>query len=291
MDNAVIEMLESYKCQSKDEYENALKEIMQEIALLGLWRGKFFEHALFYGGTALRILYKLPRFSEDLDFSLLVSKPDFNLFPYYQAMKTELESFGFHVEVDPKKKKYESQVESAFIKASTKVHLMKVSAPIEISTKIQGNQLLKIKVELDTDPPGEFSTEVRDLLTPIPFQVKTMPLHDLFAGKCHACLAREWKGRVKGRDFYDYIWYLGRKIPLNIQHLEARLVQSGHWAAKEELTLEKVKTLFIKKFESLDIEKAKKDVYIFLDQREREGLQVWSKEFFLRTLDGLISYK
>jgi predicted nucleotidyltransferase component of viral defense system len=284
MDSIVLEMLEKYNCQSNDDYENALKEIMQEIALLGLWRSKFFEHALFYGGTALRILYNLPRFSEDLDFSLIASNENFDLSPYFKAMKVELESFGFSVEVTPKKKNSESQIESAFIKASTKIHMMKVYAPIEISSGIQGNQVLKIKVELDIDPPGKFSTEVRDLLMPIPFQVKTMPIHDLFAGKCHACLAREWKGRVKGRDLYDYIWYLSRRTPLNIEHLKERLVQSGHFVAEEELTLEKVKTLFIKKFETLDYDRAKEDVYTFLNQRERASLEFWSKDFFIRTL-------
>tara|TARA_Y100000768_G_C23955913_1_gene672766 strand:+ start:868 stop:1752 length:885 start_codon:yes stop_codon:yes gene_type:complete len=293
MDNIVLDMLEGYQCESSDDYENALKEIMQEIALLGLWRAKFFEHGLFYGGTALRILYKLPRFSEDLDFSLLSCKEDFDLAPYHKAMKTELESFGFSVEITPKNKKNESQVESAFIKASTKVHLMKVSAPQEISTKVQGNHVLKIKVELDTRPPGDFDIEVRDLMRPIPFQVKTMPMHDLFAGKCHACLAREWKGRVKGRDFYDYLWYLRKRVPVNVNHLEARLVQSGHWdlTTDGELTLEKVKNLFVKKFEMLDIAKAKADVFIFLDERERQGLEMWSKEFFVASLRELNEYK
>lgn len=293
MNNIILDMLESYKCESCDDYENALKEIMQEIALLGLWRAKFFEHALFYGGTALRILYKLPRFSEDLDFSLLSRKDDFDLVPYYQAIKAELESFGFKVEITPKKKNIESQIESAFIKASTKIHLMKVSVPQEISTKVQVNQVLKIKVELDTRPPGDFEIEVKDLLRPIPFQVKTMPMHDLFAGKCHACLARGWKGRVKGRDFYDYLWYLRKKVSVNVRHLQARLMQSGHWdlATDGELTLEKVKKLFVKKFEGLDMVKAKADVFVYLDERERQALELWSKDFFIGSLRNLDEYK
>jgi predicted nucleotidyltransferase component of viral defense system len=287
MDNVVLDMLESYPCETEDDYKNALKEIMQEIALLGLWRAKFFEHALFYGGTALRILYQLPRFSEDLDFCLLKGDKNFDLSPYHRAIKTELESFGFTVTIEAKEKNTETQIESAFIKASTKIHLMKIKAPEEISSKVQGNQVLKIKIELDTDPPGDFSIQMKNLLRPVPFQVKTMPMTDLFAGKCHACLVREWKNRVKGRDFYDFLWYLRRKTPLNLQHLKARLVQSGNWEEGKDLTLEKTKALFLKKFSTLDFEKAKRDVHPFLNERERAGLELWSAEFFISSLDQL----
>lgn len=287
MDSAILDMLKDYDCKTSDDYQNALKEIMQEIALLGLWRAKFFEHGLFYGGTALRILYGLPRFSEDLDFSLLRSHKNFNPSPYHNAIKTELESFGFDVEIGAKEKNRESQINSAFIKASTKIHMMKIKTPLEISSKIQGNQVLKIKIEFDTDPPGDYFIEVKNLLRPVPFQVKTMPLSDLFAGKCHACLARQWQNRVKGRDFFDFLWYLRRKIPLNLNHFKAKLIQSENWKQEEELTLIKVKELFRQRFSTLDVEQAKKDVSIFLDEREKESLDVWSQDFFIDSLDHL----
>lgn len=285
MDNAVLQMLDEYKCKSTQDYENALKEIMQEIALLGLWRAKFYEHALFYGGTALRILYGLPRFSEDLDFSLLKPDKQFNLVAYHKAISEELEAFGFEVEVQSKAKTAESAVESAFIKAETKVHLLKIKSPSAISTRMQGGQTLKIKLEVDTQPPGDHGIEVLDLMRPLPFQVKTMPLPDLFAGKLHAVLARAWGNRVKGRDFYDYLWYLGRKTPVHLKHLEARLIQSGH--LKGELTPAKFKQMLREKFESLDIAKARADVAPFLGQRELAGLELWSQEYFLKTVEKL----
>src|SRR3989338_5550753 len=100
---ATIEgLLENYQPKSKNEYENAIHEIMQEIALLGLWRAKFFEHAAFYGGTSLRILYGLNRFSEDLDFSLLQPNRDFNLAPFLKAVEEELEISGLSVSVESK---------------------------------------------------------------------------------------------------------------------------------------------------------------------------------------------
>ena len=190
MDSVVLQMLEKQKCKTSVDYENALKEIMQEIALLGLWRAKFFEHALFYAGTSYRILHKLPRFSEDLDFSLFKKDEKFDLKQYHEAIKVELEAFGFLVEVEKKERSQDSQIESAFIKVSTKTHFIKISTPKEISGRIQSNQISKIKIELDTNPSGKHGLEEIDVFRPVVFQVKTMPLEDLFAGKLHAVLAR-----------------------------------------------------------------------------------------------------
>lgn len=287
MDSIVFQLLESYHCKSAEDYENALKEIMQEIALLGLWRSKFFEHALFYGGTALRILYGLPRFSEDLDFSLLKKTENFNFVPYYDAIKLELESFGFSVSLESKSKNIDSAIESAFIKASTKVHLLRINVPIEIASRIPSNRNLKVKVEIDTDPPEDYKVEVRDLLSPIPCQVKTMVPSDLFAGKCHAVLARNWESRVKGRDFFDYVWYLTRRTPIHLKHLESRLIQSGHWHKGNELTSMAFKKLLADRFEQLDIEMVKKDVMIFLDERQRATLDIWSNEFFINSISRI----
>src|SRR5438309_3791037 len=123
MNPAILSMLDRYKCVTAQDYENALKEIIQEIALLGLWRAKFYEHAAFYGGSALRILYGLDRFSEDLDFTLLRPDKTFSLASYNQAIMDELRSFGFKVEVVTKTKKIVSNIESAFIKADSKQQL------------------------------------------------------------------------------------------------------------------------------------------------------------------------
>ncbi len=285
MDNAIFQMLAEYNCQSRSDYENSLKEIMQEIALLGLWRAKFYEHALFYGGSALRILYGLNRFSEDLDFSLLQSDPHFNLSDYYKAIATELEGFGFEVEIQGKTKASSSQVESAFIKAGTKTNFIRIRVPDRLLAHVHSNQLLKIKFEVDLDPPGQHGIEVKDLFRPIPFQVKTMPLPDLFAGKIHALLARNWKSRVKGRDYYDYLWYLGRNPVLNIRHLEARLRQSGH--LRETLSVDLLKTMLENRFQKVDIENAKKDIATFLKDNEKASLKLWSNDYFVKTIDRL----
>ena len=212
MNDAVKVMLNRYQCSSISDYENALKEIIQEIALLGLWRSKFFEKAAFYGGSALRILYKLNRFSEDLDFSLLNRNVNFSLKPYCSAVESELKSFGFSVFVETKIKKIETNIDSAFIKAGTLKNMLLIDIPVALSKKIQSGKLMKVKLEVDKDPPGDFKTEAKYLFQPIPFSVNTFALPYLFAGKMHAVLCRTWGTRVKGRDWYDLTWYAGQDI-------------------------------------------------------------------------------
>lgn len=278
MNAAILSMLDRYRCIAAQDYENALKEIMQEVALLGLWRSKFFEHAAFYGGTALRILYGLDRFSEDLDFSLLKPKKDFTLKPYLKAIEVELAAMGFSVKVEPKEKSVDSAIDSAFIKAGTQEHLLKINVPEGVSGKIQRNTLMTIKLEVDTDLPGGFETEAKTLLQPIPFSVNSHKQPDLFAGKLHAVLQRKWKSRVKGRDFYDLVWYVSRGVPVRLSHLEQRLRQSGGWKEERVLELQDLREFLKTRFADLDINAAKKDVLPFL--RDPAALELWSQGFF-----------
>lgn len=282
MNTAVLTMLSAYDCQTTRDYENALKEIIQEIALLGLWRTNFYEHAAFYGGTALRILYGLPRFSEDLDFSLLRTKPDFLLAPYLRAIQTELSSFGFEVYVEEREKRAESQIDSAFIKAGTKEHFLRIQAAAVLARHVQANQNLTIKIEIDTDPPGDFQTEVKYQLQPVPYSVRAFQLPSLFAGKMHAILQRQWKGRVKGRDYYDLVWYVGRGSPVDLRHLEARLRQSGGWTGKRALAHEDLIQMLTEQFAKVDFEAAKNDIRPFI--KEQAEIALWSKDFFLQLL-------
>lgn len=287
MNSIIFTMLEKYACLTHSDYENALKEIIQEIALLGLYREKFFEHAAFYGGTALRILYGLDRFSEDLDFSLLSSHAHFDLKPYLKAIEVELTSMGFNAKVEEKKKNIDTSIESAFIKASTLEHFLKIHLPEPMARKVQKNAILTIKLEIDTHPPLGFETEAKVVLQPIPFSINTYKMPDLFAGKMHALLHRQWKGRVKGRDYYDFVWYIGRGTPVRLTHLEARLRQSGGWDSPEALSLKALKKLFSNKFADVDFELAKKDVLPFI--RDPHSVQLWSKEFFTELLGRIQS--
>lgn len=287
MNDAVKAMLQQYACKSTQDYINALKEIIQELALLGLWRAKFFEHAAFYGGTALRILHGLDRFSEDLDFSLLKANPEFSLKKYNQAIKDELQAVGFVVAVESKLKVQASQIQSAFIKAGTYQQLIQIQTPADLLKTLHQQKIIRIKMEVDTDPPQDFSTEAKYRLLPIPFSVLTFSLPDLFAGKLHAVLCRQWQSRVKGRDWYDLVWYLSRKTPVHLAHLQARLQQSGHWQTDKKLTLGEVKKRLHQRIDKLDVDAAKKDISLFI--RDQSAIKVWSAEFFKAIINDLTS--
>lgn len=285
MNPALNSLLDRYAPATAAEWENALREIVQELALLGLWRSKFYEHASFYGGTALRIFHGLPRFSEDLDFSLLAPDPGFELAPHLEAIRAELAGFGFSFAVERKLKEIETAIDSAFIKRSTKVNLLEIGAPGDLASRMPTSKALKIKLEIDTDPPSGAEHEVRTQLVPIPFQVKLFTPPCLFAGKMHAILCRQWKHRVKGRDFYDFVWYLGKGTPVHLTHLQKRMEQTGHWPGDEILDEAGLKTRLRQRFEEVDFDQAKSDVLPFL--KDADAVALWSGEFFTSLLDRL----
>jgi predicted nucleotidyltransferase component of viral defense system len=278
VNSAVARMLERYEPVNVDDAVRALREILQEIALLGLWRSKFFDKTAFYGGTALRILYGLDRFSEDLDFSLLRPAGDFNFSRYMGALEKEIQSFGFDVSLTVREKNKNTQIQSAFLKADTTKQLLVIQAADRIVRQIPRGQVIKIKLEIDTDPPPGFETENKYLLQPIPFPIRTFVLPDLFAGKMHAVLCRQWKSRVKGRDWYDLVWYITHHPQLHLSHLHQRMIQSGHWKKGEDLSAERFSELIEKAIEKLNVNQARKEVEPFV--RNPEALEVWSKEFF-----------
>jgi hypothetical protein len=248
------------------------------VALLGLWRAKFFEHAAFYGGTALRILYGLDRFSEDLDFSLLAPSPDFNLARYTASLEEELLAFGFNVRVEMVDKAVESAVQSAFLKANTRNELLVIEAGEELAGQVADGQVLKVKIEVDTDPPPGFTTSTRFLLQPIPFAVRSYSLPDLFAGKMHAIIFRKWKKRVKGRDWYDFVWYAANYPHLNLAHLEQRMRQTSHWSGIQPLSPAAFTELLFEAIDRLDVTQARRDVAPFV--KDQQMLVLWSHDFF-----------
>lgn len=288
---ALIKMLEKYDLTNSNSSYDALREILQEIVLLGLYDAGFFKHAAFYGGTALRILHNLPRFSEDLDFSLLQSNPEFNLKPYEEAIISTLKAFGFDVTIEIKEKNNSSAIASAFVKGNTIEHLLNINAPKDITNKIHRDQAVKIKLEVDTNPPLEFETANVIRLTPRPFSINAFALPSLYAGKMHAILCRAWSTRPKGRDWYDLVWYIANDVELDSIHLKSRLSQSCKYLEENniqipnELSKQTIKELLLQRIETLDIRKAKNDVQPFIkDMRE---IELWSKEFFISVIENM----
>lgn len=278
MNEAIERMMALYKCRTNEDYVRALREILQEIALLGLWRSKFFEKAAFYGGTALRLLYGLDRFSEDLDFSLLRPSTRFELSGYGQALETEMESFGFDVSFDRKRTQAANAVQSAFLKVDTVKQLLVIEAGENLVRQLPEGRTLKVKLEIDTDPPQGFDTEVRYLLHPVPFWVRSYTLPDLFAGKMHAVLCRRWKSRVKGRDWYDLVWFVSNHPRLHLSHLQKRMIQTGDWDEGKPLTGKDLYSITDRVIDAVDLESARREVEPFV--RDAGALKIWSKDFF-----------
>ena len=284
MNTVINTMLEKYNAEGLTDRKNAVKEIMQEIVLCGLSRAGFFRKAAFYGGTALRVFYGLDRFSEDLDFSLMEPDDSFELSDYFPILKKEIASYGLNVEISEKQKTKESAIRSAFLKGGTKEHMLLFYADSSTSG-ISSDEKIRIKFEVDTNPPAGASFEHKFRLLPSPYEVTLYDMPSLFAGKTHAVICRAWKNRIKGRDLYDYIFYLSRGTELNTGHLKARLVESGVWQAEDEFGIEDAKALLCSRFDTIDYAQAKEDVLPFI--KDTASLDLWSADFFKQITDRL----
>ena len=279
MQQVLAQMLSKYQIRDIDDKKNAIKEIVQEVVLCGLSRGGFFKDAAFYGGTALRIFYGLDRFSEDLDFSLVSQNPEFDLTKYFSYIENETKSLGLNFIVKEKLKSFDSNVKSAFLKGNTKEHILTFYEESNDTNIINKDELISIKFEVDINPPMGATFETKFSLLPSPYQVRLYDMPSLFAGKIHACLCRNWKSRVKGRDFYDYVFFLAMGAKVNLVNLKAKLVQSKFIAEDYDLTIENLKTLLNERFSNMDFAQAKEDVLPFV--KDKSKLDLWSKEFFI----------
>ena len=269
--------LDSYNPKTIEDSRNALREIMQEIALAGLYRAGFYKYTAFYGGTALRIFYGLPRFSEDMDFSLLEKNESFRLKPYLDAVVEEFSSLGLKVSISEKDKIIETAIDSAFLKSDTiwkEIQLEEAYPQLHIGSLPS----IKIKLEVDTLPPLGFETENKLLIKPFSFYVNCFTIPCLFAGKMHALLYRKWKNRVKGRDWFDFEWYVKKGVPMNLSHFEKRAGDSGD-LVKPAISREDVVELLNKKIDSLDFKRVKEDIIRFIPP-DSNALEIWSSQYF-----------
>lgn len=259
------QMLSAYDLTTEQQKLNATFEVNQQIILAGLYNGGFFDEAAFYGGTCLRIFHGLQRFSEDMDFSLFAPNDKFDFTNFFQPIIDQFAMVGRNIEIKKKDKKNFSKVESAFLKDNTDVY----------DITFQTEKSVKIKIEVDTQPPLKFNTEQRLLLLPQSFMVRCFTLPDLFAGKMHALVYRAWKNRVKGRDWYDFEWYIRHNIPLNFTHLQERALQLNHEEITKESFLEKLN----ERLATSDINQVKADVLPFV--RNPKELNIWSNDYFI----------
>ena len=278
MKTILEQMVEAYQPKNNEEKRNVVKEVMQEITLCALSKAGFFDVAAFYGGTALRIFYGLDRFSEDLDFSLMTKNKDFDLSTYVPSLKRIVQSFGLNVEVEIKHKTLDSAIQSAFLKGDT-IEQFLLFYPNDLVTGINKNEKVKIKFEIDTMPAGLATYETKYRLLPMPYSIKLYDEASLFSGKIHAVICRSWKSRVKGRDLYDYVFYLTRNTKFNLDHLREKLIESHYISQEDKFDVDFVKALLIARFNKIDFNDAKKDVLPFI--KDTSILDIWSKEFFI----------
>lgn len=265
--------LKRYQINSATDKQNAIYEITQQVVLAGLHRGGFFDRAAFYGGTCLRLFHQLPRFSEDMDFSLLSPDGDFKFENYFLPIIDEFDSLGRKVEIKKKDKKTFERVDSAFLKDNTDVY----------NIAFQTEKAVKVKIEVDTQPPLLFATEQKPLTIPYTFMVRCFQLSDLYAGKMHALAFRNWKTRVKGRDWYDFEWYVRWRVPLDFMHLQERIREFNGI----EMSQDEFKAVLKERLSTTNIEDVKKDVHPFLRNDPHE-LDVWTNDYFVQLADMIV---
>lgn len=273
----IQQRLDFYQCHSAQEEEHALREITQEVALAALSRTEFFKHAVLHGGTSLRVLYSLNRFSEDLDFMLKAPDLKFNLDMYLRGMVQEFEAYGYAIEIVDRSKA-ENPITKAFLKDDSLGKVLQLNHMLADRSM----RKIRIKLEVDSNPPLGSGYENKFLDFPYVFSVTVQDLESLFAGKMHALLCREY---VKGRDWYDFIWYAGRGTLINFNFLAEALKQNGPWKGKRiKVDLGWCVAELTKKIEQLDWNDAKRDVQRFIKINELPSIELWGKELFLDRL-------
>lgn len=268
------QMMRAYSIETTEDIVNAEREIVQKITLSALYRSGFFNIAAMYGGTCLRIFHGIDRFSEDIDFSLLQPNPNFSLEPYFKHIENEFNTYGLHIEITSKQKTKKTNIESAFLKQNTPIYQLNV----------QHTKHIKVKIEVDIMPPQGFDTENKLLIQPFSFFVNSYTLSSLFSGKLHALLFRKWKMRVKGRDWYDFEWYVRNSVPLNLHHFANRAFQTNH-ISTDSITKAECIELLKNRVSEVDFDIAKNDVINFI--KNPEEISIWSKDYFMQLLNYL----
>ena len=217
----------------------------------------------FVGGTALRFLYGLRRFSEDLDFSLILKK-GYDFEQMLLHVLSDLKHYGLKVEAGSKKDRI---VHSAMLRFKKLLPALGLSSIAE--------QKLSIGLEVDTNPPKGWRKELSPITKSYIFAVNHFDLPSLYATKLHACFFREY---TKGRDFYDLVWYLGKKVMPNYRLLNNAIKQTE----KEDLKLNQTnfKNFLIDKLSKINYREIREDVGRFLE--DKNELKMLNKNTILQ---------
>lgn len=279
------EMIKQYNPETSEETKTALREILQSIVLVGLSRGGFFNKASFYGGTALRIFYGLNRYSEDLDFTLNEKDETFDFEYYFKSINDVASSYGLELEFSTKVKMVETPIESAFAKLNTYQTLIKLKVDKNLLKILHKDEVMKVKFEVDCNPSLGFDKEVKWLDLPEFASISVLDQPSLFAGKIHAILCRSYKNNVKGRDYYDFLFYMRQKIKPNMNYLRNKLIETQKLKENDYFDINVLKNMLMEKIESIDFNQVKNDAQKFIFKNE--NLEYFSKELFVDMIKRL----
>jgi predicted nucleotidyltransferase component of viral defense system len=278
--STIEEIIKTYNLETINDNKAILREIVQSIVLVGLSRTGFFKKASFYGGTALRIFYDLNRYSEDLDFTLNNVDKNFSIAPFIESIKNVALSYGLELEISIKQKQISTPVESVFEKINTYQTFINLKMNSELTKLLHKDEVIKVKFEIDCEPALGFTTENKWIDMPEFAPVIVLDEASLFAGKLHAILCRNYKNTVKGRDYYDFLFYVRRGISPNLNYLRNKLINTGKINEKDTFNIEVLKEMLIKRFEQVDFEQVKNDTERFIINNE--DLSTYSKDLFIQ---------
>ena len=279
MNNVIEQLIQNYNPRNSEEVKNAIKEITQSIVLIGLSRSNFFSKASFYGGTALRIFYGLNRYSEDLDFTLNAVDESFLLAPYVQSIINVAKSYGIDLNVEVKCKKIEAPIEGTFEKLKTFQTFISFNIDERLTSRLHKNEFIKVKFEVNCNPALGFDVESKWITEPELASVNVLDIESLFSGKLHAILCRKYKNTVKGRDFYDFIFYINKKIRPNLNYLKNKLIESNILDKDAVFTIDILKEMLVQRFNQIDFKQVRDDAQRFV--MKNEDLSLYCKELFI----------
>lgn len=281
MNRILEERFRGYNAETTEEEFDALREILQEVILSGLSDTDFFNLAVFQGGTCLRLIHGLRRFSEDLDFVMLDAQSRFDWSTYEKNIASRCNLYGFEPEF-LNRENQTGPVKKMLVRQGS------ISDLISFAHAQDPRRKIRIRLEIDVNPPEGLFSETSFLDFPLPYRLQVPTINCLFAGKCHALLCRQY---TKGRDLYDFQWFVSKKVEPDLEYLENTLIQTGPWEGRDiQVTPSWLKLTLIERINSLDWNAAKDDILRFLPEGEIETVMLWGREFFLNRIDKLIKY-
>lgn len=270
-----------YKPASYKDEINVSRELLQYCILNSLSKSGFFNNAAFLGGTSLRLFYGLDRYSEDLDFSVIKQTKDFDFAPFLSFVEEDLSKNGIKIETKNKSRE-DLPVKRAFIKDNSIARLLEFKWA---SRRTDTPEKITVKLEIDTNPPAGAYLKSKIISFPDKQNVVLYDESSAFAGKCHALLTRKY---TKGRDWYDFLFYVANKIPPNRQLLTNALIQTNDYIYDDKVISSKhLIQMLNNKIETLNMDEILEDLNGFISFEKIKVISNFDKTIFYNATNNL----